>query len=567
MITCSRCGNIIPGGQPNCQYCGMPVMNRGEYGANAGKTNPNQPELPAWLQSLRAGTQPTYTTGGNTNFSASDLVEEGALPRWMQPGQPDASQGLTGPHPALRPSSMSAPDTDGAVFPAGNMSAGSLIDEQSLPTWMREQPGDQQGMAAASLIQPDALPAWLREPQSGQAQPQSARPTQQAQPLPQAPMQLGQPQTPPAIMSVPPSSSWASAPQGQPVSSQPFPFPSAQGQAPQPQAQTQPPQQTQMPSMFPAQGLSGQDLIDPQSLPAWLANQPGQPGQPGAAANGRNLSASSLLDMNALPPWLRENGQASQQGPMNMQGPMAPPATSMPQQPPAAGSNLAAASFIDMNALPDWLRASGDGQPGSGTMTGQPASGNMPRAENMRVPGRPRGGVGPQESSAAAANVFASMLGVSSNAPLLPGQQQGSGPQQPPFQLSQPMPPPNGAMPGQIQGQAPGQPPMQGMMPPAYAPQTQTQGYPGSMPGYGPQGYQAGPQGQQGQLAYQTGYAQGIQPGVSQPPANQNMPASSAQPVQSGQFGQPAQGEPTRPAKATKRGFLDTIREWFGLNS
>lgn len=565
MISCSRCGNIVPPGQTSCQYCGMPVMNRSEYGANAGKMNSDQPELPAWLQSLRAGTQPTYATGGNINFSASDLVEEGALPGWMQPGQPDAAHSLTGPHPALRPSSLPAPDTDGSVLPTGNMSAGSLIDEQALPSWMREQPGDQQGLAVSSLVQPDALPAWLREAQAGPtppARPRQGQPGQQAQQSlsPQIPVQHMQ--TPPAIMPVPPSSSWVG--QGQAVPPPPFPSQFAQGQMPQLQAQAPQPQMPSQPppSIFPAQELSGQDLIDPQSLPAWLSNQPGQPG---IAANGGNLSAASLLDMNALPPWLRENAQRPQpaqiNGQMNMNGSSAPPAAPMPQQPPqaysATGSNLAAASFIDMDALPDWLRSNGDGQPGGGAMADQLRSANggiAPRVENVRVPGRPRGMAGPQEASAAAANVFASMLGVSSNAPLLPGQpQQGSGPQgQAPFQPSQPMPPVNGAMPGQ--GQIPGQAPAQGMMPPAYGPQTQAQGYAGPIQGQG----------------YQAGYPMGSQLGVSQPPANQGMPVpagQSAQPMQPGQLAQAVPPSQPKQAKPPRRGFLDTIREWFGLNS
>lgn len=515
MITCSRCGKIIPGGQTSCQYCGMPVMNRSEYGSGVGKTNPNQPELPAWLQSLRTGTQPTYATGGNTNFSASDLVEEGALPGWMQPGHPDASQGLTGPHPVLRPSSMSAPNTDGAVLPNGSMPAGSLIDEQSLPSWMREHAGGEQGMAASSLIQPDALPVWLREAQGEPGQ--ATRSAQQGQPAPQVPAQPVQPQAA-AMMSVPPASSWSGGQPGQPASPQAFPFQPAQGQMP--------PQPLQPPSMFPAQGLSAQDLIDPQSLPPWLA------GQPGAPTGGASLPASSLLDINALPPWLRENGQGAQPGQVNMNGSPAAPAPSQqqPQGQPAVGGNLAAASFIDMDALPDWLRASGDGQPG-GAMPDQ-RGGMALRVENVRVPGRPRGGVGPQESSAAAANVFASMLGVSSNAPMLPTQSQ-AGPQgQPPFQPSQPMPPLQGTMPGQIPGQAP------------------AQGYSWPVQSYGPQGHQQ--EQLQGQPPYQASYPSGNQPGVSQPSAAQPMPAPGGQ---------------TKQAKSPRRGFLDTIREWFGLNS
>ena len=116
------------------------------------------------------------------------------------------------------------------------------------------------------------------------------------------------------------------------------------------------------------------------------------------------------------------------------QAPMMPPQGQQYQQQPqsrqTSAGNLAAASFIDMDALPDWLRSSGDGQQG-GAGQGQRGMGNYPRQassgvparpENVRVPGRPRGNVAPQEESEVAANVFASMLGVASNAPYLPGQ-------------------------------------------------------------------------------------------------------------------------------------------------
>ena len=162
MITCSRCGKVVPGGLSNCQYCGMPVTSRNEFGGSPGNVGSEQPELPAWLQSLRAGTQPTYSTGTPTNFSGGNLIEEGALPGWLQSGDADAGITPSGQQPALRPSSMPAPTTDGVILAKGSMSAQSLIDEQSLPSWMQEQANAQQGIAASSLVQPDALPPWLR---------------------------------------------------------------------------------------------------------------------------------------------------------------------------------------------------------------------------------------------------------------------------------------------------------------------------------------------------------------------------------------------------------------------
>ena len=84
------------------------------------------------------------------------------MPGWLQPGNADAGITPSGQQPALRPSSMPAPTTDGIILANGSMSAQSLIDEQSLPSWMQEQAGAQQGITASSLVQPDALPPWLR---------------------------------------------------------------------------------------------------------------------------------------------------------------------------------------------------------------------------------------------------------------------------------------------------------------------------------------------------------------------------------------------------------------------
>src|SRR5437660_4996021 len=118
-------------------------------------------------------------------------------------------------------------------------------------------------------------------------------------------------------------------------------------------------------------------------------------------------------------------------------------------------SNLSAASFIDMNALPDWLRPTEDQrqnatsfpqQPGPGVANRprQATFGVPPRPDNMRVPSRPRGEMGPREESEVAANVFASMLGVASAAPYFQGQQSrdASGHSQVPPQPQQHLPQP-----------------------------------------------------------------------------------------------------------------------------
>jgi hypothetical protein len=142
----------------------------------------------------------------------------------------------------------------------------------------------------------------------------------------------------------------------------------------------------------------------------------------------------------------------------------------------AQGAGLAGSSFIDPNSLPEWLRSGANQQQASGPVPQQmpmsmprpPAYGGVPpHVENVRVPSRPRGEVGPNESSEVAANVFASMLGVASTAPHFPGPPANGPYGQPP--MPQGMPPnamsgplPQGGMPGFAgqppQGQGPGAP-------------------------------------------------------------------------------------------------------------
>ncbi|HCP73433.1 MAG TPA: hypothetical protein DIU08_02185, partial [Ktedonobacter sp.] len=86
MITCNRCGKPTLAGMANCQNCGNPLTNTMSDGRASGNTpgmaSPEQPELPAWLETLRSG-----GSTGASNFSAADLIDEGTLPSWMQPGR------------------------------------------------------------------------------------------------------------------------------------------------------------------------------------------------------------------------------------------------------------------------------------------------------------------------------------------------------------------------------------------------------------------------------------------------------------------------------------------------
>lgn len=484
--------------------------------AARGMSAPEQPELPAWLETLRSGERPTTPASGDmgaSDFSA-DLVDEGMLPSWMRPERAEhVDTTPSGAYPARRPASAPAPDTDGAFLPTRGMAANSLIDEQSLPLWMQGQqegpryPG-QESISAASLVQPGALPDWIRGMD---------------------------PQSPPAATPAP----------------------------------VQYPQAT-----YGSQPIAANDLIDQQALPPWMAEQHTAP-----AGNEHGFAASSLLDVHALPTWLREENQ--QQGNTHIEPVQPAQMGSIPNYQAPAGlgqvpntqNNLAAASFIDANALPDWMRSAESQPPGiEGMASSQPQqgfSGNLrqatfgvpPRPENMRVPGRPRGEMGYPEESEVAANTFASMLGVASVAPNFPGQPPNDmyGRSQPPAQYQQSMPQPqsynaagmpgSGVPPGSVrdaqsqQGQA-----AMGMPPTAYPGMSPNQGQ-GYAPNqaYPPAGYQAG---------YQMGNIQGAS---AQPPLANGM-AEKPPAVSTNNDPSSAQKKPAR------RGFLSTILDWFSFS-
>jgi len=400
-------------------------------GADAGMGPSEQRELPAWLESLRTSER---TGGGEQGLSATDFFDEGTFPTWMRPENSDISDpGNSGKYPAFRSASMPAPNTDSEFLPPTGFSASSLIDEQSLPSWLQGKPAEANqpmptNISASSLIQPDALPEWMRN-------------ISQSQQLP------GNSSSAPGMIY----------------------------QAPD------------------RQSFQANELIDQQALPPWFggqmnssaqpqaaSQQPGSPYNypapaplpPGQANPASGMSASSLLDMNSLPAWMRESEQGHD----------------TPQDYPArmpgnnSGGNLAAGSLIDTNSLPGWLRSSQEGQGGPQDPVGNQRSapfGTTPRVENMPVPSRPRVEMGPYDSNADAANVFSSMLGVASSAPYFPSPAFPSGSQQ------------------RLQGeefQRQGQPQM-GQMPAGSMPQMNNAAA-GMQPGYS-MGNQAGGPGQQ----------------------------------------------------------------------
>ena len=146
MITCNHCRKPTLAGMAHCQNCGWPLTTTIGDGNVPEMAAPEQPELPAWLETLRSGGSATGNTG-SSNFSAADLVDEGMLPGWMRPGREEnADNTPSGSHPARRPASMPAPNTDNAFTPTRGMPANSLIDEQSLPSWIQ---GQQEGSPSA----------------------------------------------------------------------------------------------------------------------------------------------------------------------------------------------------------------------------------------------------------------------------------------------------------------------------------------------------------------------------------------------------------------------------------
>ena len=501
MITCNRCGKSVHAGSAFCPGCGMSLSNMGRGGADTGTGPAEQQELPAWLESLRTNERPDGASNrGQQGFSATDFSDEGTFPAWMRPENSDISDpGNSGKYPAFRPASMPAPNTDSGFLPPTGFPASSLIDEQSLPSWLQGNRAEANqpmptNISASSLVQPDALPEWIRNmPQSQQL-----------------------------------SGNQPSAP----ASNTPFSMQNNQAgmtyQAPAPQS------------------FQAHELIDQQGLPPWLggqansaaptnqaSQQPGSPYNypapapipPGQAIPPSGIGASSLLDMNSLPVWLRE----SEQGKGYMQGQGTPPAhRGQPSNDSTSGGNLLAASLIDMNSLPGWLRSSEEGQGGQQESMGNSRSapfGTTPHVENMRVPSRPRVEMGPYDQSEVAANVFSSMLGVASSAPYFPSPSFPSGSQQ-------------GFQGEQFQQQ--GQPQMRPTSapspnPPGSMPQMNNAA-PGMQPGFSGQGY--APAGQQ--FGANRAGMQSFPPGSGQ----RSNPNSSA----------------TKPAK---RGIIDTIRSWF----
>ncbi len=563
MIKCKYCGNQAPEGLTNCPYCQQPFAEQQPGGSPTSyKGNTGQDGLPAWLESLRVDERAVPGSDGQSgSFVASDLIDNDSLPNWMRSQSREMiDRGTSDQMSGWKPNATPSPNPD------KGFSAGSLIDEKALPTWMQEGKNasaePERNISASSLVQPDALPNWMSSLGAQPGPTPAARPDNAMR---------SEPQLPPHLQNLQ---------QGQGFSSQPMlpPFQGAPSQPLQPQAPLE-------------RGFSANSLIDSKALPTWMGGAQSSEAQPPEANTQNGLSASSLLDVESLPSWMRESNQGqSGNQPQGSAFPSKPDIMGQAGQGPQSGNRLMpASSLLDVNALPDWMREANP-QGGSFPSSGQAGfGGNQYSAGSVqtpRVPSRPRVEGNVPEQSEAAANAFASMLGVASgNPPIGNSPQSGFGQQsnqQQGWMQSSPSPMPqeqqgwmqsgplqgyqSGTMPGGgsigNNGTIPGsQPGMSGI--------PQPQGYPpmpgnGTMPGYQPgmsgisnpqQGYQPG------MLGSQSGYS-GF-PG-SGPTSTGNLPNMGS----SSGFGQqlPAnqQGSSeTGQTKKVKRGFLETIRSWF----
>jgi len=384
--------------------------------------------MPGWMSGLQGpgqgpGAPPTRPVPTEQGFSAGELVDQRSVPQWMKNSQgqekvdPQSAMGV----PVNGSGQMmgTGQGRQGTASSEG-MPAGSLLDQNSLPSWLQEnqlsnpqapQPAGP-GMSAGSPFDAGAAPSWMREALQSSANDAP-------------PAGLGMPAGSPFDAGAAPS--WMrdglqngiydapQAEQGMSAGSllDAGSAPSWMRDGLQSGANGAPPV---------GQGISAGSLLDAGAVPSWM-REGLQGGAPEVQLAGQGISAGSLLDMNTMPAWMREGEQGRSQADM------------------VAGQGMSAGSLIDMNAMPAWLRNEAN-QPGAGGRPGQMTA--------RPVPSRPRHEGAPQEQSEAAASIFASMLGVSASTPALPGQEQqmpatylGAAqgqpvPSLPPFQQAQP---------------------------------------------------------------------------------------------------------------------------------
>ncbi|HKV57394.1 MAG TPA: zinc ribbon domain-containing protein [Ktedonobacteraceae bacterium] len=368
-MICNRCGKQVPAGSARCQNCGMPLSSVANTGMNAQE----QSELPAWLESLRANERPGAPAGGQPGFSTADLIDDDDLPGWMRAEQAqDRGESDSNKHPAMRPASMSAPNTDaGVMMRPESFSARDLIDPVSLPSWMN--PNQPPASPAAPAVSGGANEL--------KAYPQGVPPqrTPGAHPYQESPAPRFSASDLIDRQSLPP---WVTSGQAnQPVP----PLNSATWQGSPAPAAPVPPMPPRNVENGPQSGLSASSLLDVNSLPPWLRD--GQQGQPGS----NNMAAGSLIDMNALPSWLRavdsqpqgQGGQMGRNAPPPLHGtapriesarvPSRPRAEMMPPEQSEVAANVFSSMLGVASNAPYYPAPNGGGQQSFQSAPGQPS--------------------------------------------------------------------------------------------------------------------------------------------------------------------------------------------------
>jgi hypothetical protein len=391
--------------------------------------------LPTWLktQGPQAGPATPAALGSASGlFSAAELVDTHALPTWMKEQEAKAS-----PEPQAG-LGQSAP-LGGA---AGLFSAAELVDTQARPTWLQEsappagpaagatsgslsQSGPLGGtsgtLSAAELVDTSVLPTWLKAQESGAGvgltpgassiSTETRLPSSKMAPMPVGFQQTGEFSAVELVdtKALPTWLKEAGAQAGSTTSKgdQTTPARDAEGK------------------------MSASELVDTSVLPVWLrgaeaasTSMPGATsgvwpaagvsvsrGASGPATSDQTggFSAASLVDPDALPEWLRP----AQSGALTS-GPLSGGKTSgadWGEKDPREQSGFSAGSLIDPNELPTWMQSQeGTQRPGAQSLEGD-AEEDGPQA---RVPRRPRLSTEPDRApSQAAASVFSSVLGPS----------------------------------------------------------------------------------------------------------------------------------------------------------
>ncbi len=371
-----------PADQPEEQRPALASASDTPAGSISGNSLVEADDLPEWMRNLGDESLPKGTSGSGFAaeaalsgapdfFSAAELVDTHALPAWMQAQEPQA-----GSEAPARSADQPAPSGSAS----GIISAAELVDTHALPAWIKDQepalPSESFAsqaqsasasgiISAAELVDTQALPAWLKA-QGPQKEPAPEVPSG-------APEQSGSFGSASGMMSATELVDTAALPawlKGQEPGTTP---PSGVSSASGVYDAVRPPssKMTPMPVGFSKEqtgAFSAAELVDTKALPTWLKNagsDAGHTSAPGGsntpASGAGTIAGSELVDTGALPVWLR--GAESSPG---ASGSIASPAFPSSRGTGPTGSSdqtggFSAASLVDPEALPEWLRPAQSG--------------------------------------------------------------------------------------------------------------------------------------------------------------------------------------------------------------